>query len=55
MDLVKCLASALSELKVMPDHVIFTTYQEREDGTTRIGKSQKQPYSGGELTIAPVR
>lgn len=52
MDLVKCLASALSEHKVMPDHVIFTTYQEREGGTTRIGENQKQPYLGAELTIA---
>ncbi|KUL81630.1 hypothetical protein ZTR_09654 [Talaromyces verruculosus] len=36
--LVKCLAHTLSEHGAMPDHVIFTTYQERDDGSTRIGK-----------------
>lgn len=36
--LVECLARALSEYNAKPDHVIFTTYQEREDGSTRIGK-----------------
>ncbi|KAJ5990336.1 hypothetical protein N7499_010863 [Penicillium canescens] len=36
--LMECLAHALSEYNVRPDHVIFTTYQERIDGSTRIGK-----------------
>ncbi|PGH27152.1 hypothetical protein AJ80_01108 [Polytolypa hystricis UAMH7299] len=38
MTLVECLVHALSEHNTRPDHVIFTTYQEREDGSTRIGK-----------------
>ncbi|KAH8697590.1 folylpolyglutamate synthase [Talaromyces proteolyticus] len=41
--LVKCLAHALSEHGAMPDHVIFTTYQERDDGSTRIDKTLKIP------------
>ncbi|KAJ5537512.1 hypothetical protein N7494_006991 [Penicillium frequentans] len=43
VDLVKCLAYALSKPDVTPDHVIFTTYHEREDGTTRIDKTLKVP------------
>lgn len=35
--LVECVARAL-EKKARPDHVIFTTYEEREDGSARIGK-----------------
>ena len=36
---MECLAHALSEHNAKPDHVIFTTYQERLDGSTRIGES----------------
>ncbi|RAL09340.1 bifunctional folylpolyglutamate synthase/dihydrofolate synthase [Aspergillus homomorphus CBS 101889] len=43
LDLVEYLAQALSELDAMPDHVIFTTYNEREDGSTRIDKTLKAP------------
>lgn len=38
VDLLECLARALSEHNANPDHVIFTTYQERDDGSTRIGE-----------------
>lgn len=38
---MECLAQALSEFNAEPDHVIFTTYQEREDGSTRIGEKIK--------------
>ena len=41
VDLVKCLAHALSKHDAKPDHVIFTTYDEREDGTVRIGKEKE--------------
>ncbi|PYH97323.1 folylpolyglutamate synthase [Aspergillus ellipticus CBS 707.79] len=41
--LVECLAEALSKHGAMPDYVIFTTYEEREDGTTRIDKTLKIP------------
>ncbi|KAJ5950463.1 Mur ligase C-terminal [Penicillium vulpinum] len=43
--LVQCLAHSLSEHNAKPDHVIFTTYQEREDGTTRIDKTLKVPQT----------
>ncbi|OJK05116.1 hypothetical protein ASPACDRAFT_110314 [Aspergillus aculeatus ATCC 16872] len=43
VDLVECLAKALAELRAMPEYVIFTTYEEREDGTTRIDKTLKIP------------
>lgn len=42
VDLLKCLASALSKHNAIPDHVIFTTYHEREDGSTRIGEKYRQ-------------
>ncbi|KAJ5594687.1 folylpolyglutamate synthase, partial [Penicillium hispanicum] len=42
-DLLESLSRALSEHDAKPDHVIFTTYQEREDGTTRIDKTLKAP------------
>ena len=35
--LLEDLAHALFENDVRPAHVIFTTYQEREDGSTRPG------------------
>lgn len=38
VDLMKCLARALPEHNANPDHVIFTTYGERDDGSTRIGE-----------------
>lgn len=38
IELLKCLAYALPKHDAKPDHVIFTTYDEREDGTTRIGE-----------------
>jgi folylpolyglutamate synthase len=38
--LMESLARALAKHDAKPDHVIFTTYQEREDGYTRIGKSK---------------
>ncbi|KOS40531.1 hypothetical protein ACN38_g8616 [Penicillium nordicum] len=41
--LLECLAHALSEHNAKPDHVIFTTYDEREDGATRIDKTLKVP------------
>ncbi|KAF3391271.1 hypothetical protein F1880_007783 [Penicillium rolfsii] len=43
IDLVKCLAYALAKHDAKPDHVIFTTYHEREDGTVRIDKTLKVP------------
>ncbi|KAJ5875289.1 uncharacterized protein N7473_012636 [Penicillium subrubescens] len=43
IDLMKCLAHALSKHDAKPDHVIFTTYHEREDGTVRIDKTLKVP------------
>lgn len=36
--LVECLGHALSVRGVRPEHVIFTTYNERDDGTSRLGK-----------------
>ncbi|KKZ63275.1 folylpolyglutamate synthase [[Emmonsia] crescens] len=39
-DLVECLAHSLLKHNVSPDYVIFTTYQESEGGSTRIGKSK---------------
>lgn len=39
--LLECLAHALLKHNAGPDHVIFTTYHEREDGSTRIGKKMK--------------
>lgn len=44
-DLVRSLAHALSENNAKPNYMIFTTYQEREDGLKRIGKQQRQVYS----------
>ncbi|PYH45463.1 folylpolyglutamate synthase [Aspergillus saccharolyticus JOP 1030-1] len=41
--LVEALANSLAELQAMPEYVIFTTYEEREDGTTRIDKTLKPP------------
>jgi folylpolyglutamate synthase len=41
--LLEDLAHALLENNARPDHVIFTTYQEREDGRTRIGKLRETP------------
>ncbi|OQE07845.1 hypothetical protein PENVUL_c012G03401 [Penicillium vulpinum] len=41
--LVRYLARAFSDCNLRFDHVIFTTYQEREDGTTRIDKTLKSP------------
>jgi folylpolyglutamate synthase len=38
VDLLTTLAHALSRHKALPNHVIFTTYHEREDGSTRIGE-----------------
>lgn len=34
---MECLARALFASNARPEYVIFTTYQERQDGTTRIG------------------
>lgn len=42
MTLLESLARALVKHDAKPDHVIFTTYQEREDGYTRIGKKKKK-------------
>ncbi|KAI3038197.1 hypothetical protein CBS147352_10779 [Aspergillus niger] len=36
--LVECLGRALLEQGTKPEHVIFTTYNERDDGTSRLGK-----------------
>lgn len=36
--LVECLGRALLEQGAKPEHVIFTTYNERDDGTSRLGK-----------------
>lgn len=44
IELLKCLAHALAKHDAKPDHVIFTTYQEREDGTVRIGKTIEIDY-----------
>ncbi|RJE22826.1 hypothetical protein PHISCL_04845 [Aspergillus sclerotialis] len=38
VDLLECLAHALPTHNVNPDHVIFTTYEERDDGSKRIGE-----------------
>lgn len=38
VELLQCLVRALSEYNANPDHVIFTTYHERDDGSTRIGE-----------------
>ncbi|KAF3392506.1 hypothetical protein F1880_008874 [Penicillium rolfsii] len=43
VDLVKCLAHALAKHDAKFNHVIFTTYDEREDGTVRIDKTLKVP------------
>lgn len=54
IDLMKCLAHALSKHDAKPDHVIFTTYQEREDGTVRIGRKIEKAHvtaQGIELII----
>lgn len=40
--LLKCLAHALLKHNAIPDHVIFTTYNERKDGSTRIGNYIKK-------------
>lgn len=40
--LLESLARALVKHDAKPDHVIFTTYQEREDGYTRIGNKKKK-------------
>ncbi|KNG83160.1 folylpolyglutamate synthase [Aspergillus nomiae NRRL 13137] len=36
--LVECLAHTLSQYDVLPDDVVFTTYEEREDGSMSIGR-----------------
>ncbi|KAJ5535390.1 folylpolyglutamate synthase [Penicillium freii] len=41
--LMECLAHSLSKYNARPDHVIFTTYQERIDGSSRIDKTIKEP------------
>ncbi|CEJ61085.1 hypothetical protein PMG11_09628 [Penicillium brasilianum] len=43
VDLLTSLAHALSKNNAVPNHVIFTTYQEKEDGSTRIDKTLKVP------------
>ncbi|PLB54113.1 folylpolyglutamate synthase [Aspergillus steynii IBT 23096] len=43
IQLLECIARTLFENDAKPDHVIFTTYQEREDGSTRIDKTLKAP------------
>ncbi|KAJ5757555.1 uncharacterized protein N7511_006249 [Penicillium nucicola] len=42
-DLMESLAHALQGHNAKPDYVIFTTYEERIDGTTRIDKTLKVP------------
>ncbi|KAF9882760.1 hypothetical protein FE257_005308 [Aspergillus nanangensis] len=41
--LVKNIAQALTKHNARPEYVIFTTYDEREDGSTRIDKNLKEP------------
>ncbi|RAH53377.1 putative tetrahydrofolylpolyglutamate synthase [Aspergillus piperis CBS 112811] len=41
--LVECLGRALLEQGAKPEHVIFTTYNERDDGTSRLDKTLKVP------------
>ena len=36
--MLECLATALKSNGVQPGYVIFTTYAERQDGGTSIGK-----------------
>ncbi|KMU78014.1 bifunctional protein folC [Coccidioides immitis RMSCC 3703] len=43
IELVECLAHALFKTNVKPDYVIFSTYQEKEDGSTRIDSILKVP------------
>ena len=39
VDLLKCLARALPEHNATPDHVIFTTYDEKDDGSKGKGEN----------------
>lgn len=39
--LLECLAESLAERDALPDHVIFTTYIEREDEATKMDKGQE--------------
>ncbi|KAF3936553.1 hypothetical protein ABW19_dt0202585 [Dactylella cylindrospora] len=41
--LLESLAAALSENNIKPKYVVFTTYQERKDGSSRIDKTLKTP------------
>lgn len=41
---MECLARALFKNGTTPEYVIFTTYQERDDGSTRIGKPSGYPF-----------
>lgn len=51
--LVDCLGHALLENDAMPDHVIFTTYHEREDGSTRVGENLFSPVYTYKKLIFP--
>lgn len=50
---MECLADTLFAHNSMPEHVIFTTYQERKDGSSRIGKSHI-PYIHIYMVVAAV-
>lgn len=41
IQLLKSLAKALEANHLEPEHMIFTTYQERQDRRTRLGKQEK--------------
>ncbi|KAE8154567.1 folylpolyglutamate synthase [Aspergillus avenaceus] len=43
VSLMECLAKALHENDMKPEHVIFTTYQETEEGSVRFDKIMKPP------------
>lgn len=37
--LLECLVKSLKECRIRPQHVIFTTYQERHNGSITAGKA----------------
>ncbi|GLA46198.1 hypothetical protein AnigIFM63604_008986 [Aspergillus niger] len=51
--LLECLAESLAERDALPDHVIFTTYIEREDELTKMDKDAL-PTSLLDLSVLPL-
>jgi len=50
--MLECLAQSLKSNSVQLEYVIFTTYKERQDGSTRIDKSFNTP--GSHPLVVPV-